>query len=100
MKRVLIILAAALAMAGCGQRDPAYAEQEARMTPVNATNQPGRFIVSRAQIIADDLAYYDKRGVYIIKDTVTGKEYVGLSGVGIAELGSHRSGKATVRHEE
>lgn len=99
MKRILIVLAAGLAMAGCGQRDPAYAEQEARMTPVNATNQPGRFIVSRVQIIRDDLAYDYKRGVYVIKDSVTGKEYIGLSGVGIAELGSHQSGKTTVTDE-
>lgn len=99
MKRALIILAAALALAGCGIPDPNYQAQRARMVPVEAANQPGRFIVSRVQIIEDGLAYNDKRGVYTIKDTVTGKEYVGLSGVGIAELGSHRSGKTTVSDE-
>lgn len=99
MKHALIILAAGLALAGCGKVDTAYMEQVDRMVPVEAENEPGRFIVSRVQIIRDDLAYDSKRGVYIIKDTVTGKEFVGLSGVGIAELGSHRSGKTTVADE-
>ncbi|MDK4687856.1 hypothetical protein [Kingella negevensis] len=34
-------------------------------------------------------AYGNKRGVYVIKDSDTGREFVGISGVGIAELGSH-----------
>lgn len=98
MKHALIILAAALVLAGCG-RDPNYQAQIDRMVPVEAENQPGRFIVSRVQIIRDELAYNNKRGVYTIKDSVTGKEYVGLSGVGIAELGSHQSGKTTTTDE-
>lgn len=99
MKRAMIIMAAALALAGCGRPDAHYQEQRDRMVPIEAANQPGRFIVSRVQIIADELSYNSKRGVYTIKDTVTGKEYVGLSGVGIAELGSHSSGKTTVTDE-
>lgn len=99
MKRALIILAAALVLAGCGRADTAYMEQVDRMVPVEAENEPGRFIISRVQIIRDELAYNDKRGVYTIKDTVTGKEFVGLSGVGITELGSHQSGKTTTTDE-
>ncbi|HCJ5492477.1 TPA: hypothetical protein NUW79_003117 [Escherichia coli] len=37
----------------------------------------------------DSLAYDGERGIYTITDNKTGKEFVGVSGVGIAELGSH-----------
>lgn len=46
-----------------------------------------RFVVTRVGVFRDDLAYHDRRGVYIIKDNTTGKEFVGVSGVGISELG-------------
>ena len=59
----------------------------------------GRFTVTRVQVVGDSLAYGDKRGVYVIVDTLTGAEYVGVSGVGIAELGSHASGRTTTRDE-
>lgn len=48
-----------------------------------------RFQVDRVAIFEDRLAYEDKRGIYIIRDVQTGKEYVGVSGVGISEIGSH-----------
>jgi hypothetical protein len=61
----------------------------------------GRFTVTRVQVVGDSLPYGDKRGVYVIVDTLTGAEYVGVSGVGITELGSHASsgGKTTTRDE-
>jgi hypothetical protein len=59
----------------------------------------GRFSVVRVGVIKDDLAYHDRRGIYLIKDNVTGKEFVGLSGVGVSELGSHSSGKTTISDE-
>ncbi|UOO77341.1 hypothetical protein LVJ85_02240 [Neisseria sp. Dent CA1/247] len=58
-----------------------------------------RFEVKRIAIIADELAYRGERGVYLITDSKTGKEYVGLSGIGISEIGSHSSGK-TRREDE
>ncbi|WII93005.1 hypothetical protein QEO94_10315 [Kingella negevensis] len=51
------------------------------------TNQ--RFAIVRVSVFEDKLAYGNKRGVYVIKDSDTGHEFVGISGVGIAELGSH-----------
>jgi hypothetical protein len=62
-----------------------------------------RFEVERVGVLSDDLAYNNRRGIYIIRDTSTGREYVGLSGVGISELGDHEEvvGKpnTTVRDE-
>lgn len=47
----------------------------------------------------DKLAYEDVRGIYIIRDSETGKEFVGISGIGISELGSHASGDDTIKDE-
>lgn len=58
-----------------------------------------RITVTRVGIFNDELAYSNKRGIYIIKDTTTGKEYVGVSGIGISELGMHRTGKTQTQDE-
>lgn len=62
------------------------------------TNSPSddsytRFEIERVAKFQDDLAYNDERGIYIIKDKKTGIEYLGISGIGISELGSHSVGK-------
>lgn len=49
----------------------------------------GRFTVTLGAKFKDSLAYDGERGIYMITDNKTGKEFVGVSGVGIAELGSH-----------
>lgn len=49
----------------------------------------GRFKITRVQLFADSVAYHGQRAVYTILDTETGKEYVGVSGVGISETGQH-----------
>ena len=59
-----------------------------------------RLQVTRVGVIPDDLAYGRQRGLYVIRDTETGKEFVGVSGVGIVETGSHKSGKTTVEDEQ
>jgi hypothetical protein len=38
-------------------------------------------------------------GIYRIVDSKTGKEYIGISGVGISENGSHSSGKSSMSDE-
>lgn len=53
----------------------------------------GRFKVERVGVFFDNLAYDDKRGIYVITDTETNQEFVGVSGIGISELASHQSGK-------
>lgn len=66
---------------------------------VNTSASSGRFSIVQVDIFKDDLAYDDKRAIYILTDRKTGKEYVGISGIGIAELGDHPAGKAKVADE-
>jgi hypothetical protein len=50
-------------------------------------------------VIEDDLAYRERRGLYVIVDQKTGKEFIGISGIGITEVGVHQEGKASVSDE-
>lgn len=58
-----------------------------------------RISVTRIAVFEDDLAYKGVRGAYIIKDRDTGREFIGISGIGISELGSHSTGKTTISDE-
>ncbi len=58
-----------------------------------------RISITRISVFKDETAYDRQRGIYIIHDNKTGKEFVGISGVGIAETGSHQSGKTSVSDE-
>ena len=57
------------------------------------------YSISRVGVFKDDLAYNQLRGIYEIIDNKTGKKYIGVSGIGICELGSHRVNKADVPDE-
>ncbi len=59
-----------------------------------------RITVNRIGVVEDTLAYDSRRGIYIITDTKTKQEWVGVSGIGISELGSHRAGKNAVISDE
>ena len=63
------------------------------------TSVGGRISVMRVGIIEDDLAYRDRRGIYIITDNKTGKEFIGVSGIGISEQGNHLENKVMVKDE-
>lgn len=54
---------------------------------------------TRIGVFKDRIAYNDVRGIYILKDSQTGKEFIGVSGIGITELGSHIVGKSTTTDE-
>lgn len=98
MKSLPIIIAALL-LSACGPdaNMPMY-EQTAGANNVGI-NTNSRFKVERVGVFKDDLAYGDRRGIYVIIDTKTGQELIGVSGIGISELGSHKSGKSTIRDE-
>lgn len=49
-----------------------------------------RFQIKITSEFRDDYAYDGRRRIYILTDTKTGHEYVGISGVGISELNSHQ----------
>ena len=90
-----IFLVAVALIVGCGP-DPDTALQIQSPTQIKE-NQ--RFSISRVGVIEDSIAYGNKRGIYIIVDNETGQEFVGLSGVGISELGLHSSGKTSTSDE-
>ncbi len=48
-----------------------------------------RISVTKMSEFRDGLAYGHWRGVYLIQDKQTGQEYIGISGIGISEVGSH-----------
>lgn len=58
-----------------------------------------RIEINQIGVFMDELAYNDMRGIYIIFDNKTGKEFIGISGIGISDIGSHTNGKATTSDE-
>lgn len=93
--RVAVGISAALALSSCYR--PNTDTQMGVSVPSGASES--RIHVTRVGVIQDDLAYGRERGLYVIRDTESGKEFIGVSGVGIVETGSHKSGKSTVEDE-
>ena len=79
--------------------EPSVSYQQYREGKPVEIQTEDRIVVKRIAVIPDDIAYSDYRGVYLITDKKTGKEYIGLSGVGISESGSHQSGKTSIPDE-
>lgn len=99
MQRTLMILAA-LTLAACApEPDMAMQSRQHQAAGAAPVSDGDRVTVERIGVFEDDLAYRDRRGVYVIRDKATGREFIGVSGVGIAETGSHQSGKTRVRDE-
>ncbi len=92
---VAALLLATLALSACSP-DPTMSMGTQGTVQLQDQN---RVQVTRIGVFKDDLAYNDRRGVYVIVDTKTGKEYIGISGVGIQEVGSHSVGKSRVSDE-
>jgi hypothetical protein len=97
MKRRAAVAACVLLLAGCDQ-GPAPARTEMHVS-TELSGDGNRVTVTRLSRFSDNLAYDNERGVYLIRDNETGQEFIGISGIGISELGSHRSGKRTVGDE-
>lgn len=90
MKKVFALMILA-ALAGCEPTQDSI--QRGRPEPISYKSND-RFKVERVGVFADGLAYGEKRGIYVITDTETNQEFVGVSGVGISEVASHQVGKA------
>lgn len=88
--KILIAMIALLALAGCDDTPDSI---QRRMAEPISYKSNGRFKVERVGVIYDALAYNEKRGIYVITDTETNQEFVGVSGVGVSELAAHQSGK-------
>lgn len=83
-----------LAVTECGRPNP---DIDLRLVP--AQQSSNRIQVERVGVFNDGVAYGNSRGIYIIRDTQTGKEFIGVSGIGISETGSHQSGKIHLEDE-
>lgn len=92
-----MILTSFLMLSAC-QESEAERKQRDQREKVVVENQ-GRVKVVRINRFYDVIAYNGERGIYLITDEKTGKEFIGISGIGITEVGSHSSGKSTVRDE-
>lgn len=89
-----------LALTAC-ERAPNSIEQYAQRNnaPYAPAVNSNRVKVTRISVFQDDLAYGNNRGVYLIQDTVTGQEFIGVSGIGISETWSHMVGKTMTSDE-
>lgn len=67
--------------------------------PMQLLQTHDRLSIERIGVIEDDLAYSKRRGIYIITDKKTGKEFIGVSGIGISETSKHLAGKTPVSDE-
>lgn len=94
----IIIIALAISLAGCDNSTRVPVEQRGKVQV--STAESGRVQVRKISEFRDDLAYDDYRGVYIITDTETGQEFIGVSGVGISAIGQHNCGKNCWKRDE
>lgn len=101
MRKAFITVAAVLTLglAGCGPEPDMPMRQ--RLTAPDAVQplEQQRIQITRIGVFRDELAYNSRRGVYVITDAKSGKEYIGISGIGIQETGSHMAGKTPVSDE-
>lgn len=95
--RLILLVLYVVAMTACGPA-PTMAAPEEAQSRTRAESE--RFVVERADVFRDALAYDGKRGIYVIRDKQTGREFIGVSGVGVAEIGSHSCGKSCVAEDE
>lgn len=95
--KIIFAIIIAVSLFGCN------VNQEGIQTSTNSSEitlqKSEQFIVVRVQNFIDKTAYNSERAIYIITDRKTGVQYVGISGIGISELGNHKSGKITVSDE-
>lgn len=92
MEKVIVAVLALFTLVGCS--DPRPYEQVVTVNRVPSAELP-RVNVEIIGRFTDPLAYRDVRGIYVVTDRKTGKEYIGISGVGITEAGTSTVGKMT-----
>lgn len=92
MKRQIVTATVLAMLVGCGLTEPDTELKTSSPKARAAVETAARFEIERVGVFKDDLAYMGKRGIYILRDSQTGRHFVGVSGIGISELGSHDSG--------
>ena len=88
------------AFSGCGEENR-YPGVDGRYPVKNETisDNSSDFVLIKKQTFYDESAYGNVRNVYVLKDRVNGKEYIGVSGIGISERGNHQQGKFSIPDE-
>ena len=72
---------------------------EKEITTTKIIQPKQRFELKKVQTFKDTDAYTGVRNIYTLIDNDTGKEYIGISGIGITEQGNHISSKNNVQDE-
>lgn len=96
----LAFAAFVLLLAGCGPSPDMPMFQQSAKPATLAVQDNARVTVTRIGVFRDDLAYESRRGVYVIQDKTTGQEFIGVSGIGITEIGRHSCGKGCSHEDE
>ena len=96
---VVALMISVLTLTGCAPEPTMMMSNQNTVQLQDQLQDQNRVQVTRIGVFKDELAYSARRGVYVIVDTKTGKEYIGISGVGIQEVSSHHSGKTTTTVE-
>lgn len=103
MKKAILglsLIVGSIFLGGCDNPQDLYTNVGAPQTNrTEIIQDTGRFDLRKVQTFFDKDSYSSTRSVYILKDKQTGKEFIGISGIGISELGSHTSGKSTIADE-
>lgn len=95
MKTPTIAILAALLLTSCDETPSGQPTTYQVASPAQAE----RFTISKVSTFRDTRAYHDYRDVFLIRDVQTGQEFIGISGVGVSQLGSHNAGKHQVSDE-
>lgn len=92
MRTLVVVICLALALSACNEQPTINVQQ------LGQAMTSSRVTVTRLGVFEDDLAYNNRRVVYLIVDQQTGAEYIGISGIGISEVGTHKvvAGKVVV----
>ena len=77
----------------------AYSNLRTAKPVVIAAEQSSRISVTEISRFEDSSAYRGYRKVFLFHDNTTGKEWIGVTGVGVSEVGSHQSGKMRAEDE-
>ena len=103
MKKCLSLAVCLTALLACAEPPKANTPMPSYMSGQTTQQQvPAQQRIKIEQIgsFNDYFAYGGMRGIYIITDQKTGKEFVGISGVGISEIGFHSTdGMTTMTNE-
>ncbi len=96
MKYLLFVLL----LTGCGPEPTMFQGRTGDASNSPMVVEDDRFKVERAAVFEDELAFNSKRAIYIVTDKKSERQYLGVSGIGITEIGSHNCGKNCTAQDE